>query len=118
MSVLEREIRRLRQKLNRLEELKEKEEEAERRRRLIERIREMSGGSVEKIREILEKDSPICLTCGGKTECRFYGGYGVIEDDGKVVLIGYDELDFVCKRDEDHDVVLPSWFSVSLEDFE
>jgi len=114
---LDEEIKRLERKLEVLKKKREEVEESERRTRLIERIRSVAGSDEKKIREILAKDQPFCLTCGGKVSCWFYGGYGTISEDGKVNLVGYDELDFKCEEGEDHDVVCPSWLDLGLEDF-
>ena len=111
------EIKQLERKLEALKKKREEVEESERRMRLIERIRSVAGSDEEKIREILAKDLPFCLACGGKVSCWFFGGYGTISEDGKVDLVGFEELNFKCDEDEDHDVVCPSWLNLSLSDF-
>lgn len=93
------------------------EDELERQ-RVINLILSRTHGNLEEIKEILDRDEPVCLTCGfGCCKHVYYGAEVVRSPDGNLELVGWGDEELYCENDPDHDVTLPSWCGITLEDF-
>lgn len=118
-------LEKIRQRIERLDEelraLRSKAAEIEdqlERQRVIDSILLWSEGDLQKIEKALQDDVAVCLECGVvPVRHEFYGAM-VVEVNGKLELQDWESEDYVCLNDPSHEVVLPSWYEIRIEDFQ
>ena len=112
MQKLDEELRQLRMQAVGIENELEKQ-------RVIDLILSSTHGNPEEIKKILDRDEPVCLVCGfGCCRHVYYGAEVVKSPDGNLELVGWNDEELCCENDPVHDVVLPSWYGITLKDFE
>lgn len=119
------ELEQLRQRIVKLDEelkvLRAKAAEIEdrlERQRVIDAILKWSEGDLRKIEKALQDDVAVCLECGVvPVRHEFYEAMAV-EVNGKLELQDWEYEDYVCLNDPSHEVVLPSWYEIKIEDFQ
>ncbi len=88
------------------------------RERVLEHIKRYAEGDPKRIKEVLDMDIPVCIECGIGCCDHFYNGARVrVKEDGSLEVEDWYDEELVCRNDPDHDVVLPSWFDLTIGDF-